>query len=77
MNVKLSERNTSNKKILRDIKKDITYWNAKYEIRQAILSIKDNIYFKNIKLFDNKTLNYYKINNSSELNVIKYKIKKI
>lgn len=65
--------NLNNKKITSPfLSKNLTIKEVK-----DILSIKDNIYFKNIKLFDNKTLNYYKINNSSELNVIKYKIKKI
>ncbi len=35
-----------------------------------ILSIKDNIYFKQIKLKDNKTLDYYGINNMETISVM-------
>ncbi len=34
-----------------------------------ILSIKDNIYYRNIKLLDNKTFNYYNISNNKQLNI--------
>jgi hypothetical protein len=37
-----------------------------------ILSIKDNIYFKQIKLKDEHTLEYYDINNMDMLNAISY-----
>ena len=37
-----------------------------------ILSIKDNIYFKQIKLKDNNTLEYYDINNLDSLNLYSY-----
>jgi hypothetical protein len=37
-----------------------------------ILSIKDNIYFKQIKLKDNYTLEYYDINNLDSLNLYSY-----
>ena len=36
-----------------------------------ILSVKDNIYFKQIKLKDNKTLENYNINNMDSLTIIK------
>jgi hypothetical protein len=45
------------------IYKDITIRELK-----DILSIKDNIYFDNIKLKDNKTLSYYNINHMDSLN---------
>jgi len=37
-----------------------------------ILSIKDNIYFRNVKLLDNKTFKYYNINDNSNLNITSY-----
>ena len=39
-----------------------------------ILSIKDNIYFDSIKLKDNKTLNYYHINNLDILECIQEEV---
>ena len=37
-----------------------------------ILSIKDNIYFRNIKLLDNKTFKYYNIGDKNKLSINKY-----
>ena len=43
--------------------------NMKIKELKNILSIKDNIYYRNIKLLDHKTFNYYNISNNKQLNI--------